>query len=209
MSQTVIAIFRDIADAQLARTLLLAEGVASDDIEIDDPARQALPDAAPGWSTPLSIGRLLKLFGADAGEPAPDEGTAGAMVKVVVDDELDASVRHALAEVGAADVHSQFADLPPVRAPRATGLSGAFKRHYQEHYAALGASYSIYEPAYRYGASLIWEAQDTGPEWEALEEQARQGWQARHRGSNWEHFRAAVRYGWSEARRCSLPLPGR
>jgi len=195
MSQTVVARFRDIADAQLARALLLAEGVAADDIEIDDP----LPRTEP-----QGLARLFRLFSteAEAADSAHDDGAA---IKVVLDDMLDPGVvRQALTQVGAADVRSEGGGLMP-RAPGGRGLTAAFKRHYEQRYAATGASYSIYEPAYRYGASLVWEASDTTQEWQAVEEVARIGWQKRHRGSNWEHFRVAVCYGWSEARRHSMP----
>jgi hypothetical protein len=127
-------------------------------------------------------------------------------------DIADAQLAHALLAEGmdAIDV-----DMLPVGAPRAAqgirprGLSASFQRHYEERYAAMGASYSNYEPAYRYGASLVWEARDADADWETVEAQARRGWQARHRGSNWEHFKAAVRFGWSQAQRYSVPLPSR
>jgi hypothetical protein len=196
MSQTVVARFRDVADAQLARALLLAEGVAADDIEIDDP---------PARNEPQGLARLFRLFGAD-GAAADAASGDGAAIKVVVGDMLDPGmVRHALTEFGAAEVHSEAGAGATMHAARAIGLTAAFKRHYQERYAATGASYSIYEPAYRYGASLVWEASQPQGEWKMIEDAARRGWQARHRGSNWDHFQAAVRYGWSEARRNTLP----
>lgn len=127
-------------------------------------------------------------------------------------DTVDAQLAQALLLAEDVDAQGIEIDMLPfdaARGSRTRGLSASFQRHYEERYAAMGASYSNYEPAYRYGASLVWEARDADADWETVEARARRGWQARHRGSNWEHFKAAVRFGWSQARRYSVPLPSR
>jgi hypothetical protein len=208
MSQTVVGVFRDIADAQLARNLLLADGFPADDIKIDVQPDAIGTASAEDGGLMRGIEKLLgNLFGMEE-ESGPHSAKVtagtGAALKVVVEDEwLSDTVRNALAEVGAANVGSRGgAGLRPARR---VGLTGAFVRHYQAHYAATGASYSNYEPAYRYGASLVWETEDLDCDWSVIEERARRGWQDKRRGSNWSHFMPAVRYGWSEAKRHSAP----
>jgi uncharacterized protein (TIGR02271 family) len=70
-----------------------------------------------------------------------------------------------------------------------------FRKHYATAFAGKGATYTEYEPAYRYGYELSTNERYRGRTWDALEADARRDWEARH-PSTWELFKDAIRYGW-------------
>ena len=70
-----------------------------------------------------------------------------------------------------------------------------FRKHYTTAFASGGATYTAYEPAYRYGYELGTNERYRGRDWTALEADARRDWEARH-PSTWERFKDAIRYGW-------------
>jgi len=74
-----------------------------------------------------------------------------------------------------------------------------FRKHYTTAFASGGATYTAYEPAYRYGYELGTNARYRGRDWTALEADARRDWEARH-PSTWERFKDAIRYGWDKIR---------
>jgi hypothetical protein len=74
-----------------------------------------------------------------------------------------------------------------------------FREHYTTAFANSGATYTTYEPAYRYGYELGTNERYRGRDWAALEAEARRDWEARH-PSTWERFKDAVRYGWNSVR---------
>jgi len=71
-----------------------------------------------------------------------------------------------------------------------------FQTDFQTRYGATGASYSDYEPAYRYGHGLRSDARYSGRQWDAVEPDARRDWEARNPGSAWEKSKEAVRHAW-------------
>ena len=71
-----------------------------------------------------------------------------------------------------------------------------YRAHYSSQMAALGGSYTDYEPAYRYGASMAGSPDYTGAKWDEVESRLRTNWETGHPGSAWERFKAAVRHGW-------------
>ena len=74
-----------------------------------------------------------------------------------------------------------------------------FRKHCATAFAGRGASYTEYEPAYRYGYELGINERYRGRDWAALEADARRDWEARH-PSTWERFKDAIRYGWDKVR---------
>lgn len=75
-----------------------------------------------------------------------------------------------------------------------------FRRDFQSNYAASGAQYDDYEPAYRYGHSLAADPRYRGRDWNDIEPHARSDWEQRNPGSGWERFKASVRHAWERAR---------
>lgn len=71
-----------------------------------------------------------------------------------------------------------------------------YRAHYSSQMAALGGSYTDYEPAYRYGASMAGSPDYSGSKWDEVEARLRTNWETSHPGSAWERFKAAVRHGW-------------
>jgi len=74
-----------------------------------------------------------------------------------------------------------------------------FRKHCATAFAGKGASYTEYEPAYRYGYELGTNERYRGRDWVALEADARRDWEARH-PNTWERFKDAIRYGWDKVR---------
>jgi stress response protein YsnF len=70
-----------------------------------------------------------------------------------------------------------------------------FRQHCATAFAGKGATYTEYEPAYRYGYELGTNERYQGRNWTALEADARRDWEARH-PSTWDRFKDAIRYGW-------------
>jgi stress response protein YsnF len=103
------------------------------------------------------------------------------------------------------EVEIQRAPEDATTARRATATQGfavydtTFREHYTTAFANSGATYAIYEPAYRYGYELGTNERYRGRDWAALEAEARRDWEARH-PSTWERFKDAVRYGWNSVR---------
>jgi uncharacterized protein (TIGR02271 family) len=74
-----------------------------------------------------------------------------------------------------------------------------FRKHCATMFAGSGATYTEYEPAYRYGYELRTNERYRGRDWAAFEADVRRDWEARH-PSTWERFKAAIRYGWDKVR---------
>lgn len=79
-------------------------------------------------------------------------------------------------------------------------FSDAFMADYQVHYAAQGGSYDEYDPAYRYGHSLAYDARYANRPWEAIEADAQTGWSDRNAGSPWDKVKKAVRHAWERVK---------
>ena len=69
----------------------------------------------------------------------------------------------------------------------------SFRKHYATALPGRGASYTEYEPAYRYGYELGTNERYRGRDWAALEAEARRDWELRH-PSTWERFKDAIRH---------------
>jgi uncharacterized protein (TIGR02271 family) len=70
-----------------------------------------------------------------------------------------------------------------------------FRKHCATAFTGRGATYTEYEPAYRYGYELGTNERYRGQDWAALEADARRDWETRH-PNTWERFKDAIRYGW-------------
>jgi len=77
--------------------------------------------------------------------------------------------------------------------------SQGFESDFQTRYGSTGASYSDYEPAYRYGNSLRSDARYAGRQWDDVEPDARRDWETKNPGSAWEKSKEAVRHAWDKA----------
>ncbi|MEO5933146.1 MAG: hypothetical protein ABIQ08_06305 [Duganella sp.] len=90
---------------------------------------------------------------------------------------------------------------PPPRAYQGAAgsmpdLDTHFRSHWQSNYASAGGRYEDYDPAYRYGWSMAFDASYRGRPWNDVEPELRSDWESRHRQSAWDRFKAAIREGW-------------
>jgi uncharacterized protein (TIGR02271 family) len=91
--------------------------------------------------------------------------------------------------------------------PGATGEAGVtgqayddsdFRTDYQNRYAAGGASYDAYSPAYRYGYEMASDPRYKGRSFNEVESDLRTDYGRRYPTSTWEKMKDAVRYGWDK-----------
>lgn len=71
-----------------------------------------------------------------------------------------------------------------------------YRQDFQTRYAAQGAQYDEYAPAYRYGYTLASDARYRGRMWPDIEAEAQRDWDRDHPGGTWERMKLAVRHGW-------------
>lgn len=89
------------------------------------------------------------------------------------------------------------------RYPGADNLPGTsyddeqyYRSHWSSQYAATGARFEDYDPAYRYGHSMAGSASYRGQGWEQVEAELRGNWEHTYPQSAWDDFKAAVKHGW-------------
>ncbi len=73
-----------------------------------------------------------------------------------------------------------------------------FRSDYQNRYAASGASYDTYLPAYRYGYEMASNPQYKGRRFDEVESDLRKDYGQRYPNSAWERMKEAIRYGWDK-----------
>ena len=84
-----------------------------------------------------------------------------------------------------------------------------FRRHYEEHYAALRKyPFATYAKAYRYGLALATDRSHRHADWPTMEPEAKEQWRARMTYP-WQDFREAVRFGWYRIRGDEEKFSGR
>ncbi|PHV16827.1 hypothetical protein GQ37_015360 [Janthinobacterium sp. BJB1] len=71
-----------------------------------------------------------------------------------------------------------------------------YQAHWSSVYAASGARFEDYDPAYRYGHSMAGSDSYRGQHWEQVEPELRSNWEHTYPQSAWDDFKAAVRHGW-------------
>ena len=71
-----------------------------------------------------------------------------------------------------------------------------YRSHWSSQYAASGARFADYDPAYRYGHSMASSDSYRGQSWEQVEPELRSNWEHTYPQSAWDDFKAAVRHGW-------------
>ena len=99
-------------------------------------------------------------------------------------DEIKESVRHAWNSLTGADDEYEAA-------------RDEYHRHYNETYAGSGRPYLDYDPAYRYGHSLVVEDRYPGRAWDDLEPEVREYWESEYRNTRqWDDYRDAVKHGY-------------
>jgi len=72
-----------------------------------------------------------------------------------------------------------------------------FRSDFQRQYAASGATYDTYQPAYRYGYDMASDARYQGRSFDQVESDLRTDYGRRYPNSAWERMKDAVRYGWN------------
>lgn len=83
------------------------------------------------------------------------------------------------------------------------GASGAamddsdFRSDFQNRYAAGGASYDTYLPAYRYGYDMARDARFSGRSFDEVEPDLRKDYGQRYPNNTWDRMKDAIRYGWN------------
>ncbi len=82
-----------------------------------------------------------------------------------------------------------------------------FREDWQSRYGQTGATWTEYEPAYRYGYEMGQDSRFQGRDWSTVEPELRRNygtWARSHnyqvQESGWERFKDAIRYGWENAR---------
>ncbi len=86
--------------------------------------------------------------------------------------------------------------------PGKTGASPAFddsdfRTDFQNRYAASGATYDTYLPAYRYGYEMASDPRYQGRSFDGVESDLRTDYGRRYPNSTWEKMKDAIRYGWN------------
>ena len=71
-----------------------------------------------------------------------------------------------------------------------------FRADHATRYAAGGAGYDEFEPAYRYGHALASDARSSGRDWVDIENDARADWEQQRPESAWERYQSAIRHAW-------------
>lgn len=73
-----------------------------------------------------------------------------------------------------------------------------FRSDFQNRYAASGAAYDTYLPAYRYGYDMASDPRFKGRQFDEVEADLRNGYGQRYPNSTWERMKDAIRYGWNK-----------
>ncbi len=73
-----------------------------------------------------------------------------------------------------------------------------FRSDFQNRYAATGASYETYQPAYRYGYDMASDPRYQGRSFEEVEPDLRKDYGRRYPNSAWENTKDAIRSGWNK-----------
>jgi uncharacterized protein (TIGR02271 family) len=90
-----------------------------------------------------------------------------------------------------------------VNVERTGGTSGAavddtdFRSDFESRYAASGASYDTYLPAYQYGYDMASDPRYRGRSFDEVEADLRKNYGQRYPESAWERMKDAIRYGWN------------
>lgn len=71
-----------------------------------------------------------------------------------------------------------------------------FRQHYDKNYAATGASYDRYRPAYQYGYMLATRPEYRQRDWSQIETEAQADWEEQSHHGAWQDVKGAVREGW-------------
>jgi uncharacterized protein (TIGR02271 family) len=85
--------------------------------------------------------------------------------------------------------------------PAATGPAfddSDFRADFQNRYAASGASYDTYLPAYRYGYEMASDPRYKGRSYDEIESDLRSEYGRRYPKGAWEKMKDAIRYGWNK-----------
>lgn len=73
-----------------------------------------------------------------------------------------------------------------------------FRSDFQNRYAASGASYDTYQPAYRYGYEMASDSRYEGRSFDEVESDLRTDYGRRYPNSTWEKMKDAIRTGWDK-----------
>ncbi len=73
-----------------------------------------------------------------------------------------------------------------------------FRSDFQNRYAASGASYDTYQPAYRYGYDMASDPRYEGRSFDDVESDLRTDYGRRYPNSTWENMKDAIRSGWDK-----------
>jgi uncharacterized protein (TIGR02271 family) len=80
----------------------------------------------------------------------------------------------------------------------ASDYSSAYQRDFQARYAASGADYQTYAPAYEYGSTMASDPRYEGKTWQDVEPTLQSDFARRYPQSSWERMKDAVHYGWEK-----------
>jgi len=84
------------------------------------------------------------------------------------------------------------------RSDVSTDYDNYFRSDYENRYAATGASYDQYRPAYEYGYRMSQDERYRSRQFEDVEPELRRDYESQYPHQPWESFKAAVRHGWQK-----------
>ena len=76
-----------------------------------------------------------------------------------------------------------------------------FREDFGRRYAARGATYDTYSPAYQYGYTMANDPRYRGRNFDEVESDLRTDYSTRYPNSTWEKMKDSVRYGWDKLTR--------
>ena len=71
-----------------------------------------------------------------------------------------------------------------------------FREDFARRYAASGAQYETFAPAYQYGNRMANDPRYRGKSWEEVESILKTDYLRNNPSSTWDNIKGAVRYGW-------------
>lgn len=193
----IVLTLEDASDADIQRATDIVERYAP--IDIDAHAEHWRSGGWQGASAPLQDTAQRQGASMQSGAP-PQQGYAGNnggnLNETAVSQQFAGGMETGMGSHAGAGATVR-------RYPGAGNLPGTsydeeqyYRNHWSNQYAATGARFEDYDPAYRYGHSMAGSDTYRGQSWEQVEPELRSNWEHTYPQSAWDDFKAAVRHGW-------------
>lgn len=188
----IVLTLEDASDADIQRATDIVERYAPIDIDAHaEHWRSGGWQGAPLQDTTPRHGASIQSASGAPSQQGTSAGSAGTLHEAAASQQF------------AGSMPSSGAGATVRRYPGADNLPGAsydeeqyYRNHWSSQYAASGARFEDYDPAYRYGHSMAGSASYRGQSWEQVEAELRSNWEHTYPQSAWDDFKAAVKHGW-------------